>query len=97
TAGSDFGNLAADINPEDVETISVLKGPAASALYGNRAKNGVVLITLKKGKKSKNLGVTASTSVTADKVYILPEYQNEYAGGYDHSCLTAVDPVGGQT
>lgn len=97
TAGSDFGNLASDINPEDVDKISVLKGPSATALYGNRAKDGVVLITLKKGAKSKGLGVTASSSVTADKVYILPAYQNEYAGGYDQNFIPVVDPVDGQT
>lgn len=97
TSGSDFGNLASDINPEDVEKISVLKGPAATALYGNRAKNGVVLITLKKGAKSKGFGVTASSSVSMDKVYILPEYQNEYAGGYSQDFKEVVDPVDGQT
>ena len=96
TAGSDFGNLASDINPEDVEKISVLKGPAATALYGNRAKNGVVLITLKKGKGAKGVGVTASTSLTFDQVYILPEYQNEYAGGYSQDFITVTDPVDGQ-
>lgn len=97
TSGSDFGNLASDINPEDVEKISVLKGPSATALYGNRAKNGVVLITLKKGAKSKGFGVTASTSVAWDKVYILPEYQNEYAGGYSQSFIDVVDPADGKT
>ncbi len=95
--GSDFGNLAADINPDDVETISVLKGPSATALYGNRAKNGVVLITMKKGSKSKNgFGVTASTSVTVDNVYILPKYQDEYAGGYDQGFIPVIDPVDGK-
>ncbi|MBK8516390.1 MAG: SusC/RagA family TonB-linked outer membrane protein [Saprospiraceae bacterium] len=97
-AGSDFGNLAADINPEDVETISVLKGPSASALYGNRAKNGVVLITMKKGSKSKKgFGITASTSLTVDNVYVLPSYQNEYGGGYDQDFIPVVDPVDGKT
>ena len=96
--GSDFGNLAADINPDDVESISVLKGPSATALYGNRAKNGVVLITMKKGSKSKKgFGVTASTSVTVDNVYILPKYQDEYAGGYDQEFIPVIDPVDGKT
>ncbi len=96
TAGSDFGNLASDINPDDIEKISVLKGPSASALYGNRAKNGVVLITMKKGKKSRGIGVTASSSVSMDKVYILPEYQNEYAGGYSQDFIKVTDPVDGK-
>ncbi len=95
--GSDFGNLAADINPEDVEKISVLKGPSATALYGNRAKNGVILITMKKGSKSKKgYGVTASTSMTVDNVYILPKYQDEYAGGYDQEFIKVTDPVDGK-
>ena len=51
--GYDFGNAAMDINPEDIESINVLKGAAATALYGSRAANGVVLITTKKGKKKK--------------------------------------------
>ncbi|GLR19427.1 SusC/RagA family TonB-linked outer membrane protein [Portibacter lacus] len=97
TSGSDFGNLASDINPDDIDKISVLKGPSASALYGNRAKNGVVLITLKKGAKSKGIGVTASSSVSMDKVYILPSYQDEYAGGYNQDLIDYVDPVDGQT
>jgi TonB-linked SusC/RagA family outer membrane protein len=96
TAGSDFGNLAADINPDDIDKISILKGPAASALYGNRAKNGVVLITLKKGAKSRDLGISVSSSVTLDRVYILPDYQNEYAGGYSQDFARYTDPVDGQ-
>lgn len=50
-AGYDYGNAASDINPEDIESINVLKGSAASALYGSRAANGVVVITTKKGNK----------------------------------------------
>jgi TonB-linked SusC/RagA family outer membrane protein len=83
TAGYDFGNAAADINPDDIESTTVLKGPAATALYGSRASNGVVYITTKKGRK-KGLGVTLNTGVTfgfADKS-TLPEYQKEYGGGY---------------
>lgn len=97
-SGSDYGNLANDINPDDIDKVSVLKGPAATALYGERAKNGVVMITTKKGTKGrKGFGVTASTSVTADRVYVLPEYQNEYAGGYEQAFIEYVDPVDGQT
>lgn len=98
TSGSDYGNLATDINPNDVEKLSVLKGPAATALYGERASNGVVLITTKKGNYGKKgIGVNISSSITADRVYILPNYQNEYAGGYAQEFEEYVDPVDGQT
>ncbi len=80
--GRDYGNLAQDINPEDIESISVLKGPAASALYGIRGKGGVIQITTKSGTKRKGVGVEYSGQVSFDKVSILPELQNEYAGGY---------------
>lgn len=98
TGGADFGNLASDIPSNDIEKISVLKGPAATALYGERAKNGVVMITTKKGSfGKKGLGVTVSSTLTADRVYILPEYQNEYGGGYDQDFPEYVDPIDGQT
>jgi TonB-linked SusC/RagA family outer membrane protein len=81
--GYDYGNMAQDINPEDIESVSVLKGPAASALYGSRAANGVILITTKKGQMTtdKGIGVTFSTGVSMDKVAYLPKYQNLYGGG----------------
>lgn len=56
--GYDYGNLVQDINPDDIENISVLKGAAASALYGSRANNGVIMITTKKGEKNAGLGVS---------------------------------------
>lgn len=82
--GYDFGNAAMDINPEDIETINVLKGAAATALYGSRASNGVVLITTKKGTKKKGLGVTIGTGVTFGQIdkSTLPRYQQEYGPGY---------------
>jgi TonB-linked SusC/RagA family outer membrane protein len=95
--GVDYGNLASDINPDDIENVSVLKGPAATAIYGNRGANGVILITTKKGGKRNGIGVTVNSSVTSENVYILPEYQNEYAGGYTQSYISAVDPVDGKT
>ncbi len=98
TGGTDYGNLAADIPTNDIEKISVLKGPAATALYGERAANGVVMITTKKGTFGrKGLGVTVSSSLSADRVYILPEYQDEYGGGYDQEWAETVDPLDGQT
>ncbi|MCD8409249.1 SusC/RagA family TonB-linked outer membrane protein [Tenacibaculum finnmarkense] len=81
--GYDYGNLASDINPEDIESVSILKGASAAVLYGSRGANGVILITTKKGKKSKGLGVTISSSLTVDQINedTLPNYQNQYGGG----------------
>ena len=70
-----------DLNMDDVENISVLKGPNATAIYGQRGDAGVILITTKKGRKSKGVGIDLSHSTFFDKVYILPRYQNTYAGG----------------
>ncbi|GAA0890880.1 SusC/RagA family TonB-linked outer membrane protein [Fulvivirga kasyanovii] len=78
---SDYGNGIADINPDDIASISVLKGPNAAALYGSRASNGVILITTKKGANRKGLGVSFSSSVMFDKPLVLPELQNEYGQG----------------
>lgn len=80
--GYDYGNGAQDINPDDVETISVLKGAAATTLYGSRGANGVIIITTKSGKNKKGLGVEVNSTTTFDNVYILPNFQNEYGGGY---------------
>ncbi|KAF0199032.1 MAG: tonb-dependent receptor plug [Bacteroidetes bacterium] len=88
--GYDFGNAASDINPEDVESINVLKGAAASALYGSRAANGVVMITTKKGGmgigKKKGIGVSVNSGFTIGTVdkSTFPEYQMDYGGGYGH-------------
>ncbi|TDD75879.1 SusC/RagA family TonB-linked outer membrane protein [Flavobacterium caseinilyticum] len=82
--GYDYGNAASDINPDDIESINVLKGAAATALYGSRASNGVVMITTKRGKTQKGIGITISSSLmlgTADKE-TLPRYQNKYGAGY---------------
>lgn len=79
--GYDYGNLVQDINPDDIENISILKGASASALYGSRANNGVVMITTKKGKKDEGLGVSFTTSVNFEKVNKLPKLQKLYGGG----------------
>jgi TonB-linked SusC/RagA family outer membrane protein len=70
------------VNMDDVESISVLKGPSASALYGNRASGGVIVVTTKKGSTQNGLGVDFNHSTTFDQVSLLPTYQNEYGGGY---------------
>ncbi len=84
-AGYDYGNAASDINQNDIESVSVLKGAAATALYGSRAANGVILITTKKGKEGKkDLGVSVNYNVTLSKIdkKTMPEYQTEYGAGY---------------
>ncbi|OYT16356.1 MAG: SusC/RagA family protein [Bacteroidetes bacterium 4572_77] len=99
-SGFDYGNAAADINPDDIESINVLKGAAASALYGSRAANGVIMITTKKGKKSADgstrIGVNINSSVTVGIVdkSTFPEYQTEYGAGYDNSWYTSENPPG---
>ena len=75
------GGGISDINPDDVESISVLKGPAAAALYGSRAGNGVILITTKKGSRSDRLGVTIKSNVYFDNPMFLPDFQNQYGQG----------------
>ncbi len=77
----DFGNGASFINPDDIESMSVLKGPAASALYGSRAANGVILIKTKSGRKQKGIGVEVSTNATFETPLKLPEYQTVYGQG----------------
>ena len=79
-----FSNLGIDINPDDIETMTVLKGPAAAALYGVRAGNGAIVITTKRGKKGMAPQVTLSTNLDISQVNRLPEVQSKYAqGSYD--------------
>ncbi|MCC6462749.1 MAG: SusC/RagA family TonB-linked outer membrane protein [Saprospiraceae bacterium] len=78
--GVNESNRALDINPDDIENISVLKGPSASALYGTRAANGVIMITTKKGAKGK-LKVSYNASYSTDEVNRLPELQQQYGQG----------------
>ena len=82
--GYDYGNAASDINPDDIESLNVLKGAAATALYGSRAGNGVLIITTKKGKKAKGIGVTFNSSISVGSVdkETLPKYQDKYGAGY---------------
>ena len=76
-----IGGGITDINAYDIESISVLKGPNASALYGSRAGNGVILITTKTGSETQGLGISLNTNLTADTPMFLPDFQNEYAQG----------------
>lgn len=77
---ADFGNRAGDLNSDDIESMSILKGAAASALYGARAKNGAVIITTKKGSEGK-MNVEVNSSLRFDTPLRLPDFQNEYAQG----------------
>lgn len=80
--GYDFGNAAADINPDDIASINVLKGAAATALYGSRASNGVILIETKKGRKGISVTVNLGGSYGVIDKSTMPKYQSEYGAGY---------------
>ena len=92
----DFGNGAMEVNPDDIEEVSVLKGPSAAALYGTRASNGVIIIETKSGKNTKGLGVSYNTSFFVDSAFQLPDFQNEYGQGNSGE-FAFVDGLGGGT
>jgi TonB-linked SusC/RagA family outer membrane protein len=89
--GTDFGNAAADINPDNVESVNVLKGAAATALYGSRAANGVIMITTKKGRKN-SFELTVNSGITWGTIdkSTYAKYQKEYGGSYDQSFGPAI-------
>ncbi len=94
-ATRDFRNAIADLNPQDIETLTVLKGPNAAALYGSRAAHGVVLITTKSGKGQKaGYGVTFNTGITVSQVTTLPSFQNTFGQG-SNGKFSYVDGKGG--
>ncbi len=95
SAGKDVGNMIQDLNPDDIENINVLKGPAAAALYGTRAANGVIVITTKKGRAGKGLDVTVNSGIEFERVVRLPERQQLYGGGKSNTFQEAV--INGQT
>ena len=82
TDDTDWGNELKNLNPDDFESVSVLKGAAATALYGSRGLNGAVVITTKSGKGKKGLGVTFSQTFGIDHVYAGPKFQNSFGDGY---------------
>ncbi len=77
----DYGNSAGEINPDDIASINVLKGPAAAALYGSRAANGAIIITTKKGKGQRGLGISVNSNVTFENPLKMPEWQDVYGQG----------------
>ena len=81
STSSDYGNSAAEINPADIEALTVLKGPAAAALYGSRAANGAIVITTKSGKEGQGMGVSIATGITFEEVLRLPKFQDEFGQG----------------
>ena len=90
----DFGNGAMDISPEDIASVSVLKGPGAAALYGTRASNGVIIIETKDGTESEGLGVSFNSSYFIERPFQLPEFQNSYGQGNSGE-FEFVDGLGG--
>jgi TonB-linked SusC/RagA family outer membrane protein len=94
--GIDYGNTAQDINPSDIESVSVLKGPNAAALYGSRAANGAIIITTKSGRRTQGLGITVTQTVSRENPLRLPSYQNRYSQGYNGE-FDFVDGAGGGT
>jgi TonB-linked SusC/RagA family outer membrane protein len=93
-ATRDFKNAIADISPQDIESLTVLKGPNAAALYGSRAAHGVVLITTKSGKGQKGLGISVSSGITISEVITLPKFQNTFGQG-SNGKFSYVDGKGG--
>jgi len=90
----DFGNGAMEVNPDDIASVSVLKGPSAAALYGTRASNGVIIINTKDSSKSKGLGVSINSSLYIDNAFQLPQFQNEFGQG-NSGQFEYVDGLGG--
>ena len=85
TASSDFGSVqgsdgASSINPDDIESVTVLRGASAAALYGSQAGNGVIVITTKKGKKDQ-VTVNVNSGVQVETAFALPDFQNSYGQG----------------
>jgi TonB-dependent SusC/RagA subfamily outer membrane receptor len=80
-AGTDNGNGLGDVNTEDIESLTGIKGGSAAALYGSRAGNGVILITTKSGHKQEGLGINFSASISGQDIFIKPQLQDEFGQG----------------
>ena len=93
--GTDYGNGAGELNPDDIESLTVLKGPNAAALYGSRASNGVILITTKSGKGSKGIGVSVNHTTTFENPLRLPDFQNSYGQGASANSFEWIDGSAG--
>jgi len=80
--GCDWGDGTSSLNPDDIESMTILKGNSAAALYGSRASNGVILITTKKGKKRQGLGIEFSSNCVVEDMIDYTDYQKKYGHGY---------------
>jgi TonB-linked SusC/RagA family outer membrane protein len=90
----DFGNGAMEVNPDDVASVTVLKGPSAAALYGTRASNGVIVIETKNGSNKRGLGISINSSLFVDTAFQLPDFQNSFGQGQSGQ-FEFVDGLGG--
>ncbi len=81
----DYGDGIGDLNPNDIESVSVLKGPNATALYGSRGSNGVIMITTKSGSRKSGIGVEINSNFSIDVINQVPTFQNKYATGYEET------------
>lgn len=90
----DFGNGAMELNPDDIASVSVLKGPGAAALYGTRASNGVIVITTKNGIEKEGIGVSINSTTMIERAFQLPKFQNRYGQG-NSGQFEYVDGLGG--
>lgn len=93
---SDGGDGLSSINPDDIEDMTILKGAAASALYGSRAKDGVIMITTKSGKATRGIGVTYNVNYTNERPLDFTDYQYEYGQGEGGVRPTTPNPTSGQ-
>jgi len=89
--GFDYGNAAQLINPDNVESVTVLQGATAAALYGSRAANGVIQIVTRSGRRQQGIGIQVNSSLTANTIYALPNYQNDFGGGMGPQLTTNGD------
>ena len=96
SGGIDYGNGASDINPDDIESMTVLKGANAAALYGSRGANGVVVITTKSGRKARGLGITLNSTTSFESPLVTPKFQDQYGQGTGGE-FEYVDGAGGGT
>jgi TonB-linked SusC/RagA family outer membrane protein len=98
--GNDYGDGIGDINPEDIESVNVLKGPNASALYGSRGANGVIVITTKSASNRKGATVELNSNFSIERISLYPKLQNKYATGYEetnlYGNLVEIPPGSGQ-
>ncbi len=94
----DYGDGAGDLNPNDIESVTVLKGPNATALYGSHGSNGVIMITTKSGTRNSGIGVEINSNFSIDGINQVPTFQNKYATGYEETNIypdyTLEIPVG---